>query len=140
MNAFNIPCRCTQCAEFTARCRKTTEKNERAQIEQCQANHMVNVRQYRAIQTRLCHLSEVSTSGSGVEGASSILKVDLDGLDQSKTKWPQLDNSKSLATCWRPQVHMVGCIVWGVACPYSKSMKLSTLFFLSLNNGISKNP
>ena len=101
---------------------------------------MVNVRQYRAIQTRLCHLSEVSTSGSGVEGASSILKVDLDGLDQSKTKWPQLDNSKSLATCWRPQVHMVGCIVWGVACPYSKSMKLSTLFFLSLNNGISKNP
>ncbi len=77
---------------------------------------MKNVTQYRAIQTRLSHLSEAATSGDGVEGSASILKIDIDGLDQAKTRWPRgISNSKSLSTCWRPQIHMVGVIVWGVA-------------------------
>ena len=110
------PARCTRCAEFTARCRKATEIHLSAQLERAQQEHLKDMRQYRAIQTRLNCLSEAATSGDGVEGAASILKIDLDGLDQNKTRWPRLvENSKSLSTTWRPQAHVVGAICWGVA-------------------------
>ena len=77
-------------------------------LERGQKQHLLNVHQYRLIQQRLNVLSE--TAGS------NILKVDLDGLDQSKTKFPRnLQSSKTLASCWRPQLHLVGVIAWGVS-------------------------
>ena len=108
--------RCTRCAEFTARCRKATEINVRSQLERAQQQHLKDMLQYRAIQTRLCALSEAATKGDGVAVSASILKLDLDGLDQAKTRWPRLvENSKSLSACWRPQAHVVGAIAWGVS-------------------------
>ena len=87
--------RCTRCAEFTARCRKATEMNLRSQLERAQQQHLKDVLQYRAIQTRLCALSEAATSGDGVEVAASVLKIDVDGLDQAKTRWPRMvENAK----------------------------------------------
>lgn len=99
--------RCTQCAEFSARCRVTTTEEARAKLETLQRLHLNNVQQYRNIQSRLNVLSE--TSGS------NILKIDMDGLDQNKTKFPRnLDSSKALANAWRPQLHLVAIIAWGV--------------------------
>lgn len=100
-------CRCSTCAEFSARCSKATTEMERNKLESLQKSHLLNVHQYRLIQNRFNVLSE--TPGS------NILKIDLDGLDQSKTKYPRnLASSKSLSACWRPQVHLVGIICWGV--------------------------
>ena len=44
-----------------------------------------------------------------------ILKIDIDGMDQAKWKCPRnLESSKKLEKLWRPQLHLVGIIVWGV--------------------------
>lgn len=103
-----LPLRCSICAEFSARCNKAACEAERSTLERGQKQHLLNVHQYRLIQQRLNVLSE--TAGS------NILKVDLDGLDQSKTKFPRnLQSSKTLASCWRPQLHLVGVIAWGVS-------------------------
>jgi hypothetical protein len=72
-------------------------------------------------------MSEVATSATGSQCSggggdyggvcrnSSILKLDLDGLDQAKGKLPRnLANSKQLEKLWRPQMHIVGFIAWGV--------------------------
>ena len=112
--------RCTQCAEFTARMRRVTLQTERSQLEKAQSEHIKNVAQYRAIQSRLASLSEAATSSSGVDLQASVLKLDIDGLDQAKTRYPRnLASSKSLSHLWRPQVHMIGVICWGAACLYS---------------------
>ena len=109
------PLRCTVCATFTATIRKVVLSHERAQLERAQAEHIKNVRQFRQIQTRLNSLSEASTSTQG-DGSqcSGILKIDCDGLDQAKTRYPRnLASAKSLSNLWRPQIHLVSCIVWG---------------------------
>ena len=103
-----LPLRCSTCAEFSARCGKATCESDRSKLEKGQKQHLLNVHQYRLIQQRLNVLSE--TAGS------NILKIDLDGLDQAKTKFPRnLESSKTLASCWRPQLHLVGVIAWGVS-------------------------
>ena len=107
--------RCTQCAEFSARIRRATMMNERAALEKAQQAHIINVKQFQQIQTRLQALSEVATSGEGADLQASVLKLDLDGLDQAKTRYPRnMSSSKSLSGLWRPQIHLVGCIIWGV--------------------------
>lgn len=41
----------------------------------------------------------------------------MDGLDQAKTRFPRnLESSKNLSNLWRPQIHLVGVIIWGVPC------------------------
>ena len=113
LNTFNLSClalcpdRCSICAEFSARCKRATTESERTTLESHQRQHLTNIQQYRLIQNRLAVLSE--TEGS------NILKIDIDGLDQNKTRFPRnLQSSKTLANAWRPQLHCVGVIVWGV--------------------------
>ena len=107
--------RCTQCSEFATRSRKCTLQHERDQLEQAQGLHIKNVRMYRQTQARLNTLSEQCTLGQGA--STCVIKLDIDGLDQSKTRYPRLNsiNPKSLAGAWRPQIHVLGCIVWGAA-------------------------
>ncbi|CAK8991031.1 unnamed protein product [Durusdinium trenchii] len=107
MRTVSQHARCSTCAEFSARCNKAACESDRLKLEAAQKGHLLNVHQYRLIQGRLNTLSE--TEGS------NILKIDLDGLDQNKTKFPRnLASSKTLSSCWRPQLHLVGVIVWGV--------------------------
>ena len=104
--------RCTQCSEFTAGIKLASLADEKCQLETAQSLHIKNVRMYRQIQGRLNALSELGAGGGG--SSSSILKIDLDGLDQSKTRYPRnTENAKSLAGLWRPQCHVMACIVWG---------------------------
>lgn len=111
-NQSVLSLRCTQCSEFTARIKQACLMDEKCQLETAQSLHIRNVRMYRQIQGRLNSLSEQGTGGGG--SCTSILKIDLDGLDQSKTKYPRNTvNSKSLSGMWRPQCHIMACIVWG---------------------------
>ena len=69
--------------------------------------HIDNVKAFRVLETRLGSLS--------AQPDSSVLKVDIDGLDQAKCKWPRnLCSAKVLSNLWRPQVHVVGFIAHGV--------------------------
>jgi hypothetical protein len=52
----------------------------------------------------------------GAQQPQRILKIDLDGMDQSKFKVPRnTASSKAHDSLWRPNLHVVGCIVHGVA-------------------------
>ena len=59
----------------------------------------------------------MATSPADSGGPGSILKLDIDALDQNKTRYPRnLQSSKQLSALWRPQVHLLGVVVWGEAC------------------------
>lgn len=101
---------------FSARIGQVHSQDERAQLEKSQAEHLKNVRAFRTIQSRLAMLSEssVNKDSSGSGGEASTLLVAMDGLDQSKTRWPRnLKSAKCLDKLWRPQVHLVGYIAYG---------------------------
>lgn len=67
---------------------------------------------FRDTQMRLNMLSEESTNGQGT--GASILKVDIDALDQAKTRYPRnMVNAKSLSGVWRPTAHVICAIVHG---------------------------
>eukprot|EP00438_Fugacium_kawagutii_P015208 Skav213594 [mRNA] locus=scaffold77:75291:78931:+ [translate_table: standard] len=64
--------------------RKVTTEAERAPLERAQAEHIKNVQMYRQTQSRLNALSEQAVGGKG-SGGASLLKLDLDGLDQFRS-------------------------------------------------------
>jgi len=102
----NTPPRCDQCAEFSARI-GTCSDAERPKVEMAQRRHIDEVKAMRTLQSRLGCLSAESTASVG---SQSLLKIDLDGLDQAKTKWPRnLSAAKQLSTLWRPNLHLVIC-------------------------------
>ncbi|CAK8991492.1 Uncharacterized protein SCF082_LOCUS2681 [Durusdinium trenchii] len=103
---------------YQERIRKASLQPDRQQLEKAQSEHIKNVRMYRQTQSRLNALSEQATGTNG--SSTSILKLDIDGLDQSKTRYPRLNsiNPKSLTNAWRPQIHVLGCIIWGVVESY----------------------
>lgn len=87
--------------------------DERAALQHAQGLHISNVKAHRTLMARLGSLSQESCK---VETESqSILMVSMDALDQNKTRWPRnLASSKVLERLWRPQVHLIGYICWGV--------------------------
>ena len=108
----NTPPRCDQCAEFSARI-GTCSDAERPKVEMAQRRHIDEVKAMRTLQSRLGCLSAESTASVG---SQSLLKIDLDGLDQAKTKWPRnLSAAKQLSTLWRPNLHLVGFVAHGVS-------------------------
>ena len=99
-------------------------------MEMAQQQHINNITAFRRFQQRLNGLSEASCHA---DAACSILKIDMDGLDQAKTKWPRkqgMDMCKGIAQCWRPQAHMAGAIAWGV--PHISFTLGCRVFFLFL--------
>ena len=103
--------RCATCAEFTQRIGRAT-KTDLAQLQRAQSEHISNVKAHRVLMARLANLSEQSTQG---QCAQSLLMISLDGLDQAKTRWPRnLASSKVLERLWRPQMHLIAYICWGV--------------------------
>ena len=96
--------RCHTCAMFTARVRNAVSDAERQPLMKAQQQHIEQVMSHRSICSRLNLLSE--------EG--KCLKVDLDGADQSKALVPRnLDSSKVLSACWRPQYSIFGTLCHG---------------------------
>ena len=56
-----------------------------------------------------------------------FMKVQLDGMDQAKFSLPRLKRlvgTSMLSKIWRPNIHVVGCVVFGmVECYYLMSQK-----------------
>lgn len=59
-------------------------------------------------------LSEDAARKPTVDGLNQVVKITIDGMDQAKFKTPRnLASSKEWDKLWRPQLHVVGCIVHG---------------------------
>ena len=100
--------RCPSCAEFSARLKKSLTESEKDQLLHAQSQHIATVRDYRLTQMRYANLSEEPDSG--------IMKIDVDFCDQAKFRVPRnTASSKATESLWRPQLHLGGCLVWGVA-------------------------
>ncbi|CAK9020941.1 Uncharacterized protein SCF082_LOCUS41764 [Durusdinium trenchii] len=106
--------RCDQCAKFSARIGSCSDA-ERPNVEMAQKIHIDGVKAFRCLQDRLQMLSIESTTTTESAPTQSVLKIDIDGLDQAKTRWPRnLSSAKALSQLWRPNIHIVGFIAHGV--------------------------
>ena len=69
----------------------------------------------RAVDRRLRGIGEASARINGIS-TERVMYMTIDGMDQAKFKVPRnLSSSKEFESCWRPQVHLVGLLVPGVA-------------------------
>ena len=106
--------RCNQCAELKKRLRTEQSKDELMLIQQVYDDHINRNNSDRAIDARLEHLSELSTMLSCALAHRSLM-LRIDGLDQAKTKRPRnLEDSKTWASLWRPQMHCIVVLIEGV--------------------------
>ena len=77
--------------------------------------HLRSMLADRDLERSLNIISENSSSDQCKLEGGRILKIDIDGMDQAKWTCPcNLESSKKLETLWRPQLHLVGVIAWGV--------------------------
>ena len=68
----------------------------------------------RAVNVRGNHSAEQAARTPNHDGYGQMVKVTIDGMDQSKFRCPRnLASSAEFASLWRPQLHIVGTIVWG---------------------------
>lgn len=116
--------RCATCSRFSQRIKNALAEADKIPLQRAQEQHINQVMSHRTLCTRLNHLSEESTSRPGISDPTGILKIDLDGADQSKTLIPKgLDNNKFLSSLWRAQLHVMGALVHGAARPSRSSVE-----------------
>ncbi|CAL1166954.1 unnamed protein product [Cladocopium goreaui] len=78
--------------------------------------HINMVRQYRCAQTRMNHMSEDATKPGRKDNFDEFIKIEIDACDEAKFKCPRnIANAKNLERLWRPQLHLHGSLIWGVA-------------------------
>ena len=106
--------RCSCCAELNEQDPHEQDPHERQLLENAYKDHIDRNTSDRCMDARLEHLSELSTMLHCLLAHRSML-VRIDGLDQAKTKLPRnLEDSKTWASLWRPQMHCIGVLVEGL--------------------------
>ena len=107
--------RCAECARLEAMRSKAETEEEKQDILASLAWHRDMIFADRASDARLSTSAEESCKlNSSVP--YRVLKIDLDGMDQSKFRCPRnVASTKAHDNLWRPQIHVVGCIIYGVA-------------------------
>ena len=98
--------------------RKSATSPEAA--EAVRAEHLAHVKETfmdRAVDERIQSAArEASTTPGGVARSRSIFNLDIDAMEAMKFKCPRnISAAKTMAALWRPQQHMVGSIVDGIA-------------------------
>jgi len=104
--------RCTDCARL-CKVRKSTEvEAEREAANKAYAEHIQSVLKDRQLDTRYDVLCETHFTQCT---ESPLLKLDLDGMDQSKFKVPRnLLSAKLWEKAWRPTLHCIGMVCPGL--------------------------
>jgi hypothetical protein len=111
--------RCTECASLARwqqLARSKGDETEEKKVKAAQQKHIQDMFHDRSIEHRLQTVSEESCrEGCRMPSNLRLLKMDIDGMDESKFALPRnIQAVKSLSNCWRPRTHVVGCIIWGV--------------------------
>ena len=145
-------------AEFSQRLLKEKDPDGRQEILAARDRHLKSVFADRDVETKLNQLAEASCSTNCTFNGRTI-KFDIDGMDQAKHKCPRnIDSSNSMKDLWRPALHVVGILCWGLfeafvyaylicfcLCllglghPLSLSLSLSPSLSLSLSSSRSRN-
>ena len=60
-------------------------------------------------------MSEEAVANPTTDGHQQLLKITIDGMDQSKFRCPRnAEHANMWANYWRPSFHTVGCIIEGI--------------------------
>lgn len=106
--------RCRVCAVIDEERVQATSPDERAQVLKNKITHIQEISADRDVSVRGNRVAERDASQPSVDGINQILKVTIDGMDQAKFRTPRnLASSAEWSALWRPQLHVVGCIVHG---------------------------
>ncbi len=106
--------RCALCAELSERLKQTNDPQVIADILGVRDRHLSSMFADRDVEMKLDELSNASCK-EGCSFCGRILKVDIDGMDQAKFKAPRnISNADSLKDLWRPALHVVGILIWGL--------------------------
>lgn len=106
--------RCPTCAELTQERKNARTPEDRAGIAKRKADHIEAVLAIRVASVRTTRMAEHDAKHPAASGEGQLLKIFIDGMDQTKLKCPRhVSNSKFFSDKWRPQLHLVGCIVPG---------------------------
>jgi hypothetical protein len=117
--------RCTECSRLCAMREKAPTQDEKDDLMQKLMDHRKLVFADRRSDA---HLDTLAAEGSqaGAHLTSTVLKIDLDGMDQAKFRVPRNTALvKSHDNLWRPTLHLVGCLVPGVVEAWEKCETLA---------------
>lgn len=101
---------CTVCDDIREARRKTHDPTTRKLLNQQLHDHWAEQQADRMVYRAMRDSSR---------GGGDVLSLILDGMDQAKFKCPRSTRAYNhFKTCWRPQLHVTGCIIHGVADVY----------------------
>jgi hypothetical protein len=105
--------RCSECARLSKQRSKAETHEDKMKIQEDLNKHLSLIFADRRTDDKQNMLAAASCR-RGCQMHGRILKIDLDGMDQSAYKCPRnLDSSKDFASLWRPVLHVCGVIIHG---------------------------
>lgn len=108
--------KCTICAELSVARTEAIEAAARAELDLKKKQHLDVVMADRRVNVRGNKLASEEKVWKKTENDKCFMKVQLDGMDQSKFNLPRvrrLTGTSLLQKCWRPAMHITGCLVFG---------------------------
>ena len=111
----SIP-KCSVCVELKERIRQARSKQDQDAQNTAQKAYEEHLATMLADRTLAARLETLSDRSCTCNFPGRILKLAIDGMDQSKFRCPrhvQLSDSKSFQGCWRPTLHLTGVQVHG---------------------------
>ena len=113
--------RCDECSIISRQRSIAQTQDEKDALAERHRLHLQEVFADRAVDERNSNISHESCCLRSVV-PSRLIKIDLDGMDQAKFKLPRnLASSHEMSKLWRPQVHLVGVLAYGVSELYYSS-------------------
>ncbi len=83
-------------------------------VRESHLKHVSYVKADRTAHSRAIQLAEDSAQGR-LAREEGLIYLCIDGMDQSKFRIPRnVQSSKEWDSCWRPQLHVAGCLAFGV--------------------------
>lgn len=109
--------KCTICANLSERRSSAVDSAERCEIDREKKDHINIVMADRRIAERGNRLAARDDVFKKGENDDLVMKIQLDGMDQSKFSLPRvkrLVGTSLLSKLWRPGMHVSGAIVFGL--------------------------
>ena len=104
------------CARLTVERAEAVEPSERLRVDAAKRQHLDCVMADRSVSVRCNKLASRADVWLTKQNHSSMCKLMLDGMDQSKFAIPRrkdMSGTSSWSKCWRPSIHVTGCICFG---------------------------
>jgi hypothetical protein len=105
--------RCKICARLDEERTQAADPDERASLMEKKKEHIAQIMADREVGMRATKMAERDAKKPS-DGRGQLLRITIDGMDQSKFKVPRnLASTAEFESLWRPQLHVVGAIAHG---------------------------